>query len=112
MHRIPRFPIASLPFLLACSLACPAAEYVPHRHDWERIDAAGAGFDAGQLEDAIAFARESAETEPSDLHQVITDAFAPREPDFRILGPTRPRAGDSGMVLRGRRIVAEWGDVP
>src|SRR5690606_22215773 len=77
---------------------------------WETVDPQAAGFDPAALADAVAYARSKAVTEPTDLHQVITDAFAPREPNFRIVGPTKPRAGDSGMILKDGKIVAEWGD--
>ena len=49
--------------------------------------------------------------EPSDLATAITNSFAPREPVFRILGPTKPRAGSAGLVSRKGYIVAEWGDL-
>ena len=88
-----------------------AQPYFPERHQWDTITPSEAGFDAGKLQAAVDFAREAAVTEPTDLHQVITDSFAPREPNFRILGPTKPRAGDSGIILKDGRIVAEWGDV-
>ncbi|MBS3747968.1 MAG: hypothetical protein KGY49_13085, partial [Wenzhouxiangellaceae bacterium] len=100
----------ALALLLLPALAM-AQPYFPDRHRWNGVDPAEAGFDPEKLEAAIAFARGAAVTEPADLHQVITDSFAPREPNFRILGPTRPRAGDSGIVLKDGRIVAEWGDV-
>jgi CubicO group peptidase (beta-lactamase class C family) len=87
-----------------------AADYVPQRGTWETIAPQEAGFDARRLQAAVDYARSQAVTEPADLHQVITDHFAPREPGFRILGPTGTRAGDSGMILRHGRIVAQWGD--
>lgn len=96
--------------LLGFSPPLLATDYYPTPHAWETVDPAAAGFDAEALAAAVAFARQSAVTEPQDLRQVIHDSFSPREPDFRILGPTKPRAGDSGMILRGGRIVAEWGD--
>lgn len=96
---------------LFCATAAWANDQAPQRFEWQSVSPQQAGFDAEALEQAVEFARDRAETEPSDLHQVITDAFAPREPDFRILGPTRPRAGDSGMIVRGDRVVAEWGDL-
>ncbi|MEX2496651.1 MAG: serine hydrolase [Woeseia sp.] len=106
-------PTAALPaFLLLLLPAAHAhAQYFPAPHIWEHVEAELAGFDSVSLQHAVSFARSGAETEPADLHQVIHDAFAPREPDFRILGPTKNRAGDSGVVVRGGRIVAEWGDV-
>jgi len=97
--------------LLLFSPLALAQPYFPDRHDWESIAADQAGFDAGRLQAAVEFAREHAVTEPSDLYQVITDSWSAREPDFRILGPTAPREGDAGMILRGGRIVTEWGDV-
>ncbi len=87
-----------------------AGDYVPPRHEWARLAPAEAGFDAERLAAAVAYARRKAAVEPSDLRQVIMDSFAPREPDFRILGPTAPRAGDSGLIVRRGHIVAEWGD--
>jgi len=97
--------------LLTFAAPAPADDYFPARHHWETVAPTDAGFDAERLNAAVDFARAAAVTEPKDLHQVITDSFAPREPDFRILGPTRPREGDSGIILRGGRIVTEWGDV-
>ena len=104
MRRIP----VLLLFLPA--LAC-AQTYFPERHQWDTQPPSKAGFDAEKLQAAVNFARGAAITEPTDLHRVITDSFAPREPDFRILGPTKPREGDSGIILKHGRIVAEWGDV-
>ncbi|MEX0915168.1 MAG: serine hydrolase, partial [Wenzhouxiangellaceae bacterium] len=104
MVRIPLF------FLFLPALAC-AQPYFPEPHQWDTVAPSEAGFDAGQLQAAVDFARQAAVTEPKDLHQVITDSFAPREPDFRILGPTKPREGASGIILKDGRIVAEWGDV-
>jgi len=87
------------------------ADYFPDRHHWELITAKNAGFAGDRLDDAVDFARQAAVTEPKDLHRVIVESFGPREPNFRILGPTQPREGDAGIILRGGRIVAEWGDV-
>ncbi len=94
--------------LLLLILAVPAAaqDHFPGRHHWETVEAAAAGFDTERLAEAVSFARAAAVTEPSDLYQVITDSFAPREPNFRILGPTAPRAGDSGIILRGCKCCA------
>lgn len=97
--------------LLLAACCAQATDYVPERGQWEQRPPSELGFDPQALENAIAWARSQAETEPSDLHQVIYDHFAPREPDFRILGPTRPRAGDSGMIIRRGYIAASWGDL-
>lgn len=96
--------------LLCVANAALAADYVPARGTWETIEPEAAGFDSRRLQSAVDFARSQAVTDPADLRQVITEHFAPREPGFRILGPTGTRAGDSGMILRGGRIVTQWGD--
>jgi len=104
-----RIPVVLWLVLVAC--AASAADYVPPRGAWEEIAPAEAGFDPARLAEAVAWARAQAVTEPADLAQVITAHFGPLEPDFRLYGPTRPRAGDSGMVVRHGYVVARWGDV-
>jgi CubicO group peptidase (beta-lactamase class C family) len=105
-----RFNIAlGLALLLFCSQAW-AEEYFPPRGEWETVRASAAGMNEERLQSAVALALEKAVVEPTDLAQVIFDSFSPREPDFRILGPTRPRDGPSGLIVRGGRIVAEFGD--
>jgi len=99
-------------FVIASTALSPAFgdAYFPGPHEWQSVSPAEAGFDPEALESAIAFARSNAQTEPSDLHQILLDTYTTREPDYRVLGPTSPRAGDSGMILSGGRIVAQWGD--
>ena len=98
-------------FVLAVNAPLWASEYFPPPGEWATIDPAAAGMDPDTLAAAIDLARERAVVEPTSLAQAIYDSFAPREPDFRILGPTKPREGASGMVVRRGKIVAEFGDV-
>ena len=86
--------------------------YFPTRDEWETVDAADAEMDAESLADAVAFA-ESAETSwPRDLSRGLAAGTATREPPpwNKVLGPTKDRGGPNGLILRGGRIVAEWGD--
>ncbi len=106
-----RIPCTALALLLATSLAWSQPEYYPDRNEWQTLPADELGFDPQALENAVEWAREQAQVEPSDLYGVIYNAFAPNEPDFRILGPVRDRAGDSGMIIRNGYIAAQWGDV-
>lgn len=96
--------------LLLLAPVALAADYVPPRGHWHAVAPSEAGFDPDRLQAAVAYARSQAVAEPADLSQVISEHFAPLEPGFRILGPTGQRAGDSGMILRHGRIVAQWGD--
>jgi len=98
-------------FLTLCPLAAGEDVYFPERSEWETANPEQAGFDPERLQSAIDFAREQAVTEPADLRQVLLDTYTAREPDYRVLGPTHPRGGDSGMILSGGRIVANWGDI-
>src|SRR6056297_1108884 len=106
-----RFAITCILFLAYLPTPAVGEPYFPDRHKWQAVAPPEAGFDENALQEAVEFARAAAVTEPSSLRQAITDSFAPREPDFRILGPTKPRDNGAGIILRGGRIVAEWGDV-
>jgi CubicO group peptidase (beta-lactamase class C family) len=105
---------ALLALAAACSVAAPArgaADYVPPRGEWAVRDPAQAGFDPERLAAAVELARQKTLAEPQDLHAVILDHYAAREPGYRVLGPTGTRSGGSGLVVRGGYVVAQWGDV-
>ncbi|NBB93066.1 MAG: serine hydrolase [Gammaproteobacteria bacterium] len=112
-----RTPLSKPPALLVALAAITVAGFAaadtrfPPRFAWETVAPEEAGFDAGRLAEALAVARERAETEPADLHQVLLDTYTGREPGYRVLGPTKPRESDSGMILSDGRIVAQWGDI-
>lgn len=67
------------------------------------------------LKDAIAFA-EAAECQwPRNMHMpdgqfVMTYDSGETVPDNEVLGPVTPRGGASGIVYRGGKLLAEWGD--
>lgn len=96
---------------LLLSIPAWAADYVPPRNDWARVAPAAAGFDAARLAAAVEYAKAHAQAEPADLRRVLQDAYGAKEPDYRILGPVTDRGPASGLIVRGGRIVAEWGDI-
>jgi len=101
-----------LVFILFLPLPGQAQQaYYPPPADWERRAPESTGMDAKKLATAVALAQSKAVIEPGDLAKVITDSFSPREPDFRILGPTKPRENSAGLIIRKGYIVAEWGDI-
>ena len=73
------------------------------------------GFDAARLGDAILF-HQSHETQwPRSMFlpdgQYIGTAAIGDRPEFaEVIGPVRPRGEPNGLILRGGRLVAEWGD--
>ncbi|MGD9265165.1 MAG: serine hydrolase [Lysobacterales bacterium] len=101
----------SLILTMLLPLTAMGGDYYPPRGEWQRKAPTELGMDPQRLAQAVVLAQEKAVVEPSDLAQAITDSFSPREPDFRILGPTKPRAGSAGLVVRKGYIVAEWGDL-
>jgi len=105
MH--PRIVVCLLLFALA---PVRADDYVPARGAWERVDPAEAGFDPERLAAAVDLAQARAVVKPADLAKPIRESFGD-EPGFRILGPTGTREASAGLVIRGGRIAAEWGDL-
>ena len=92
-----------------------AQAYVPEAADWARLGAADAGFDAAGLDAAVDFALAHDSSWPKSLYYadgryVGTVAWHDRGPWSEIVGPVRPRGGPAGVILKGGRILAEWGD--
>jgi CubicO group peptidase (beta-lactamase class C family) len=89
--------------------------YFPTANEWQRLSAAAAGFDPGKLQAAIAFAGASDSPWPTSLYYpdgryVGIVEWNESGPWSEVAGPVRPRGGPAGLILRGGRIVAEWGD--
>src|SRR5436305_14472847 len=85
--------------------------YFPPPHPaWECVHPRAAALDDAAV---AAAARHSAERETQwsrDLRRMVESDFSEEPPWNEPLGPTRPRGGPNGLVLRHGRIVAEWGD--
>ena len=107
--RIRLRALAPLALWLLC-LPLLAQDYVPPRDAWAEVAPSDAGFDPVRLAAAVDWAREHGEQTPADLRDALVASFGPREPGYRILGPVGTRGPANGMILRGGRIVAEWGD--
>lgn len=97
--------------LLQTAVAAPQAPaaYVPPRGAWETRTPAESGFDAERLAAAVAFTRECEGDTPKDLAEFIRRSFG-HEPHSDIVGPTRERAAQNGILIKDGYIVAEWGD--
>jgi CubicO group peptidase (beta-lactamase class C family) len=93
--------------LTTCVLA---ADYFPPRGAWEKKSPADLGLDATKLERAIAFAVANENPATKDVAAELKATFGAREPNFRLLGPTQPRAALNGIVIRHGYVAAEWGD--
>lgn len=76
----------------------------------EAIDPDAAGFSPSRLADAVVFAagHEIAWSRNID-DQLGKGEFEP-PPWNEVLGPTTPRGGPAGVILRRGRLAAAWGD--
>lgn len=85
--------------------------YVPGQgEDWQTISPAEAGFDAGKLAEAQAFAISHESRMNRDIAKALEGGhFSEPPPLGDIIGPTAPRGDAAGLVLKGGKIVAEWG---
>lgn len=95
----------------------PDSRYIPRSCEerWEIATASEAGFDAAALDAAIAFAKAHESPWPRSLHYpdgryVGNVEWNETGPWSEIVGPVAPRGGPAGLILKGGRIVAEWGE--
>src|SRR5688572_2344055 len=102
-------------FLVATSLfgeglQPPARTYYPPRGEWRKQPPAEVGVDPKRLEEAIAFAIANENPDSKDLAVTIPNQFRNEAPYNTLIGPTQPRAGANGLVIRRGSVIAEWGD--
>jgi CubicO group peptidase (beta-lactamase class C family) len=87
----------------------------PGRPGWERVAPAAAGFVPAKLDAAVAFALASESPWPKSLYHpdgryVGTVEWNESGPWSEIVGPVIPRGAPAGLILKGGRIAAEWGE--
>jgi CubicO group peptidase (beta-lactamase class C family) len=62
------------------------------------------------LDSAVSFAMNNDNKVERDLRIALLKSYA-REPEYKIIGPTKHRGGPAGIILKNGYIVAQWGDV-
>ena len=82
---------------------------------WVRIAPADAGLDPVALESAVDFALANDSPWPRSFYYpdgryVGIVEWNETGPWSEVAGPVVPRGGPAGMILKGGRLVAEWGD--
>ncbi|MFL9913338.1 serine hydrolase domain-containing protein [Paraburkholderia sp. RL17-337-BIB-A] len=83
--------------------------------EWQTVTAEAAGFDAARLADAITFHRAHETAWPRSMYHpdgryVGTVHAGDRDEYAEVIGPVRARGEPNGVILRGGKLVAEWGD--
>lgn len=77
---------------------------------WKTVSAAEVGLDPDGVQAAVEFALQNESQMDRDIGRALGSGhFSEPLPDGEVLGPTQPRGEPSGMILKGGRIVAEWG---
>jgi hypothetical protein len=87
----------------------------PDREVWDTVAPASAGFDPAKLEAAVTYAIAGESSWPRSFYYpdgryVGIVEWNETGPWSDVTGPVKPRGGPSGLILRGGRIAAEWGD--
>jgi CubicO group peptidase (beta-lactamase class C family) len=90
-------------------------DYIPDAVSWDRLSAAAVGFDGARLDAAVEFALAHDSSWPQSLYHadgryVGNVEWNETGPWSEIVGPVLPRGGPAGVVLKGGRVLAEWGD--
>ena len=107
--RIRAFAIAVL-LAPAVALGQSAAQYFPGPGSaWQKKRPADVGMDSTALAAAVAFAQSNEIGFLKDMAAQVKEQTK-NEPYPDVLGPTRDRTGQNGIIIRNGYIVAEWGD--
>ncbi len=111
-HRISRQTLIVFIFLLAAVLSSFAQNrknYFPPKGNWQHTTTEQSKFDEAKLKEAIAFAIQNEAKLPRNLELAHYQTFG-REPYGEAVGVFKDRGEQTGIILRGGYIVAEWGE--
>jgi CubicO group peptidase (beta-lactamase class C family) len=92
------------------------SDYFPPAGEWAPVAPADAGTSADALSAVAAFAQEHDSAWPKSLYlpdgrYIGTAYVSDKPPHDQPIGLVRPRGGPSGVLIRGGRMVARWGDI-
>ncbi len=82
----------------------------PHGGTWETEVPQKAGFDAARLAEAVRYSQQHETSWGRDFRAGVQEQMHEPAPYNTFLGPLRDRTGPNGLILKGGRIIAEWGD--
>ena len=87
----------------------------PDKAEWATASASAAGINASRLADALAFVETKEAPWPRSFYYpdgryVGIVEWNEIGPWSEIVGPVVARGGPAGLVLKGGRIIGEWGD--
>jgi CubicO group peptidase (beta-lactamase class C family) len=87
-------------------------KYYPSRWNWERKMPYEVGLDPDEVKKAVNLAMNNETTFPVNLmHHIRNNNNNKTWDDGEVLGPTKPRTGPNGFIIKNGYIIAEWGDI-
>ncbi len=86
--------------------------YWPSKTDWQRTAPQDAGFSPAAVSEAVDYAIRHESAMDRNIRNALDEGhFAEPWPVCKIIGPVKDRAEPSGLIVRGGRIVSEWGEI-
>jgi CubicO group peptidase (beta-lactamase class C family) len=83
--------------------------YFPNS-EWKTKTAQELKLNKVYLDSAVNFALKNENKVDRDLRVAILKAYI-NEPNYKIIGPTKPRGAPAGLIIKNGYIVAQWGDI-
>ena len=102
-----RFSFLFFAYFCSTFILFSQTPYFPGK-EWEVKPPSEVGMDAERLNAAIRFAEENESPPPRDLEESHYLGFG-REPFGYAVGPFKIRGPQTGLVIKGGYIVAQWG---
>ncbi len=104
--------ITSYLLLIQFAFIITIAAQQPYYPDanWQTKNPSELKLNKNVLDSAVSFAMNNDNKVERDLRISLLKSYA-REPDYKIIGPTKQRGGPAGIILKNGYIVAQWGDV-
>jgi len=102
--------VAAVGLIAAAPQSTGSRTYFPPRGEWRSQEPGAVGVDKAKLDEAIAFAIARENPDTRDLAVAIPNQFRGEAPYNTLIGPTQPRGGPNGLIIRRGSIIAEWGD--
>ncbi|MBT7663784.1 MAG: serine hydrolase [Rhodospirillaceae bacterium] len=77
----------------------------------EEINPEHAGFTPSRLQAAVTIATDNEIAWSRNINDQLGNGEFEPPPWNEVLGPTKPRGGPAGLIMRKGRIAATWGDI-
>ncbi len=83
--------------------------YFPQKK-WQSKNASELKFNKALLDSATFYAQSHPIKIETDLRIALLKSYA-NEPNYKILGPVKPRGNAAGLIIKDGYIAAQWGDI-